>query len=154
MYQMKNLKIVRIYCREQIEISLTMLISKILIDLCAIKRNIIIKKHFCRYCLECFTSERVLIKQKENYLIINGKQCVTLRSGSTKFKNHFKQLAILSKIYADFEYSLKRVKSNDKHNNTSSTEKYQAHIPSSFACKVVCIDKNLAKKVVLIKEKK
>ena len=32
------------------------------------------KKKFCRYCLQRFTSERVLIDHKENCLIINDKQ--------------------------------------------------------------------------------
>ena len=69
-------------------------------------------------------------------MIINVK----LKSGSTKFKKHFKQLAAPFKIYADSECALKRVKSNDRNNNTSYTEKYQAHILYSFAYKVLCID--------------
>ena len=32
------------------------------------------KKWFCKSCLQCFSSENMLIKQKENYLSINGKQ--------------------------------------------------------------------------------
>ena len=56
---------------------------------------------------------------------MNGNQSVELRSGSIKFKNHFKQLAVPFKIYADFECNLKGVKSNDKNNNGSHTEKYQ-----------------------------
>ena len=40
------------------------------------------------------------------------------------------------KIYADFESLLKVVKSSDENNNTSYAEKYQAHIPCSFAHKV------------------
>ena len=32
------------------------------------------KMHFCKCCLQCFSSENVLIEQKQNYLIINGKQ--------------------------------------------------------------------------------
>ena len=32
------------------------------------------KKWFCRSCLQCFSWESVLIKHKENYLSINGKQ--------------------------------------------------------------------------------
>ena len=32
------------------------------------------KKWFCRSCLQCFSSESVLIKHKENCLSINGKQ--------------------------------------------------------------------------------
>ena len=41
------------------------------------------KTHFCRYCLQCFTSERVLIEHKESCLKINGKQTVKLKSGLT-----------------------------------------------------------------------
>ena len=52
------------------------------------------KKHFYKYCLQFFTGKRVLIEHKENCLIINGKQSVKLKSGSIKFKNHFKQLAV------------------------------------------------------------
>ena len=84
-------------------------------------------------------------------MIINGKQSIKLRSGSITFKNYFKQLPRPLKIYADFEYILKRVKSNDKHNG-SYTEKYQDHIPCSFAYKVFCIDK-FSKKVVLYRGK-
>ena len=34
------------------------------------------KKHFCKYCLQCFTSERILIEHKEPCLKINSKQIV------------------------------------------------------------------------------
>ena len=36
------------------------------------------KKHFFKYCLQCFTSKRVLIEHKENCLIINSKQSETI----------------------------------------------------------------------------
>ena len=32
------------------------------------------KKWFCKSCLQCFSSENVLIKHKENFLSINDKQ--------------------------------------------------------------------------------
>ena len=62
------------------------------------------KKWFCKtlQCLQCFSSESVLIKHKENCLSINGKQSVKLEKGIIKFKNHFKQIPIPFKIYADF----------------------------------------------------
>ena len=60
------------------------------------------KKHFRRYCLQCFSSKRVLVELKETCLKINGKQTVKFRSSSIKFKNHFKQMAVPFKIYADF----------------------------------------------------
>ena len=59
-----------------------------------------------------------------------------------------KQLAVSFKIYAHFESLLKGVQSSDK-NNSSYTEKYQDHIPCSFAYKVVCIDNKFSKNVVL-----
>ena len=97
------------------------------------------KKYFCKCCLQCFSSEQVLIEHKENCLIINGKQSVKLKSGSINIKNYFKQFPVPFKIYADFECILKGVKSNNK-NNGSYTEKYQDHISCSFAYKVVRVD--------------
>ena len=48
------------------------------------------KKHFCKYCLQCCSSERVLVEHKEICLKTNGKQTLKLKRGSIKFKNHFK----------------------------------------------------------------
>ena len=81
------------------------------------------KKYFCKCCLQCFSSEKVLIKHKENCLIINDKQAVKLKSGSIRFKNYFKQLAVPFKIYADLECLLNLIRSSYK-SNTSYTEKY------------------------------
>ena len=69
------------------------------------------KKWFCRSCLQCFSSESVLIKHKENCLSINGKQSVKLEKGIIEFENYFKQIPVPFKIYADFECNLKSVKS-------------------------------------------
>ena len=60
-------------------------------------------------------------------------------------------------MYADFECILsatpsKGVKSSDK-NSVSYTEKYEDHIPCSFAYKVVCVDNKFSKKVVLYRGK-
>ena len=110
------------------------------------------KKYFCKCCLQCFNSEKVLIEHKENCLIINGKQSVKLKSGSVSFKNYFKQLHVPFKIYADFECILKRVRGSHK-NNGSYTKKYEDHIPCSFAYKVVCVYNKFRKKVVLYRGK-
>ena len=79
-----------------------MSISKILTDLCVIGQRTKIKKNFCRCCLQCFSSEKVLIEHKENCLIIIGKQIVKLKSGLIAFKNHFKQLVVPFKICASY----------------------------------------------------
>ena len=73
-----------------------------------------IKKTFCKCCLQCFSSKKILIEHKKNCLIINGKPGIKLKGGSIEFQNHFKQLAVPFKIYADFESLLKRVKSSEK----------------------------------------
>ena len=36
------------------------------------------KKHFCMYCLQCFSSERILAKHVKNCLTINGKQAINM----------------------------------------------------------------------------
>ena len=69
------------------------------------------KKWFCRSCLQCFSSESVLIKHKENCLSINGKQSVKLEKGIIEFENYFKQIPVPFKIYADFECNLESVES-------------------------------------------
>ena len=124
-------------------------ISKILIGLCTIRQ----KKHFCRYYLQCFSSEKVLIEYKETSLGTNGKQSIKLKSGSMKFKNYLKQLAAPSKISADFESLLKWIKRNNGNKNTSYTEKYQDHILFSLAYNVVCIDDKFSKILVLCRGK-
>ena len=40
---------------------------------------------------------------------INGKELVELQKGIIEFKNHFKQITVPFKIYADFECNLKGV---------------------------------------------
>ena len=69
-------------------------ISNILIDLCVIRQKKRLKKHFCKYCLQYFSKEKILIEQKEICMKINGKQSAQLKRGSVKFKNYFKQLAV------------------------------------------------------------
>ena len=69
------------------------------------------KRWFCRSRLQCFTSEIDLIKHKKNCLSINGKQSVKLEKRKIKFENHFKQMPVPFKIYADFECNLRGVES-------------------------------------------
>ena len=51
----------------------------------------------------------MLIKHKEKCLSINGKQSVILEKQIIEFENHFKQLPVPFKIYADFECNLRGV---------------------------------------------
>ena len=67
------------------------------------------KKWFCKSCLQCFSSEKVLIKHNEDCLSINEAKSVKLEERIIKFENYFKQLPVPFKIYADFECNLKNV---------------------------------------------
>ena len=69
------------------------------------------KKYFFKSCLQCFSSENVLTKHKEVCLGINGSQSVRLEKRTIGFTNHFKQIPVPFKVYADFECNLKTVES-------------------------------------------
>ena len=68
-------------------------ILKILTDLCLIKQNPK-KKIFCKDCLQCFSSKKVLINHKEDCLMINGKENVKLEKGFISFKNFNRQIPV------------------------------------------------------------
>ena len=87
------------------KISRIMSIWKILTDLCLIR----VKKHFSRYCLQCFSGEKPLIERKGFCLKKNGIQNVKLKRSSIRFKNFFIQLDAPFKIYADVKSILKGV---------------------------------------------
>ena len=102
---------------------------------------------FCKKCLECFSSKNVLAEHKEVFLSINEAQSVTLEKGKAKFKNHFKQIVVTFKVYADFECNLESVESY----KGSYSKKYQDHIPCSFAYKLVCVDDKFIKPIVVFR---
>ena len=60
------------------------------------------KQWFCSSCLQCFSSESVLIEHKENCLSINGKHSVILEKLIIEFVDYFKKIPVPFKIYADF----------------------------------------------------
>ena len=68
------------------------------------------KKHFCKYCLQCSSSKKVLAEHKGISLKVNGKPTVKLKRGLIKFKNFFKQLPVPFMIYADFECDVKELR--------------------------------------------
>ena len=105
------------------------------------------RRHFCMYCLQCFSSERILANHVNN-CTINGAQAINMpKQGENilKFNNFHKQLPVPFVIYADFEAITKKVQGckqseemeNDK-NKRSYTEAYQTHEDCGSAYKVVC----------------
>ena len=74
------------------------------------------RKHFCMYCLQCFSSENVLMKHTKNCLMINGKQAINMpkRRKHPKINNFHKQQPVPFVIYADFEAITKKYKVVDR----------------------------------------
>ena len=93
------------------------------------------RKHFCMYCLQCFSSKSTLAKHTNNCLTINGKQAINMpKKGENilKFNNLHKQLPVPFVIYADFEAITKKVQGcrqseEMEKKKRSYTEAYQTH---------------------------
>ena len=99
------------------------------------------KKNFCMFCLQHFSSERILNNHKENCIIINGIQGITMPNKDEnilKFKGFYKQLPVPFVIYADFEAITEKIDSCQRNDNKSYTEAYQNHRDCGYGYKVVC----------------
>ena len=71
------------------------------------------KKYFCKSCLQCFSSRKVLTEHKEDCFSINGTESVRFENRAIEFKNYFKQVPVPFKVNADFECNLKSVEGYD-----------------------------------------
>jgi len=99
------------------------------------------RKHFCMYCLQCFSSERILIKHKDNCIQVNGEQAVKMPDKDNnilKFNNFQKQQAVPFVIYADVEAITEKVQGCMPSDGKSYTEAYQKHKDCGYGYKVVC----------------
>ena len=99
------------------------------------------KKHFCMYCLQCFSSERILANHVNNCLTINGKQAINMsKKGENirKFDNFHNKLPVAFVIYADFEAITKKLQGCRPTDEKSYAEAYQSHEDCGYGYKVVC----------------
>ena len=99
------------------------------------------RKHFCMYCLQCFSSERILTNHKENCIQVNGQQAIKMPdvgNNVLKFENYHKQLPVPFVIYADFEAITKKVQGCIPSDEKSYTEAYPKHKDCGYGYKVVC----------------
>ena len=115
------------------------------------------RKHFCMYCLQCFSSERVLTNHKENCIQVNGKQAIKMpdkHNNILKFNNFHKQQAVPFVIYADFEAITEKVQGCMSSDGKSYTEAYQKHKDCSYGYKVECCydDKHTKQEQIYIGE--
>ena len=89
------------------------------------------KQHFCRYCIQHFSSDKILQEHVPNCITISETQGVELPKEGSKvsFKNLKNMVSVPFVIYADLEALLKEIKyENDAKNNQSYTKKIQKHI--------------------------
>ena len=99
------------------------------------------RKHFCMYCLQCFSSERILNDHKVNCLQVNGTQAIkmpTKDNNILKFENYYKQQKVPFVIYADFESISEKVQGCKPNDKKSYTTAYQKHTDCGYGYKVVC----------------
>ena len=92
------------------------------------------------YCLQCFSSEKILVKHTSNCLTINGAQAINMpKQGEDN--NFHKQLQVPFVIYADFEAITKKVQGceqSEEMKKRSYTEAYQTHEDCGCGYKVIC----------------
>ena len=62
-----------------------------------------------------------MTKYKGDCLSINGKQSVKLEEGTIEFENHFKQIPVPFKIYADFECRVLKFMKDHTQRNIKTT---------------------------------
>jgi len=101
------------------------------------------KKHFCKWCINHFTTEKMLKEHMENCIVINKvqKSVYPTEGSKVKFSDIKNMIACPFVIYADIEALLKsETKDSKLNNNKSYTVKKQKHEACSFGYTVVCHD--------------
>ena len=99
------------------------------------------KKHFCMYCMQCFSSDRVLNNHKYICIQVNGTQAIKMPDKDNnilKFNNFHKQQPVPFVIYADFEAITEKIHGCQQDGNKSYTEAYQRDTDCGHGYKVVC----------------
>ena len=95
------------------------------------------RKYFCMYCLQCFSTDEILTKHKNNCMVINGEQAIK-ECSMVQFQNYHKQMPAPFVIYADFEAITEKVYGCQPDGVKSYTEEYQKHTGCNYGYKLVC----------------
>ena len=109
------------------------------------------RKHFCMYCLQCFSKEHVLKDHKNVCMAVNKKQTIEMphrKNGElpcVKFRNFGNQLKNPFVVYADFESIIKNQKDLKEASEKTFSHEFQNHEACGFAYKVVCMDPRFTK---------
>jgi len=83
--------------------------------------------HYCKRCLNGFTSNDAVTKHKKDY---DQHNAVELPKPSTilKYEHYNRQMRVPFVIYADFESCIKPIDTCQPNPNNSYTNRYQEHI--------------------------
>src|ERR1043165_8232214 len=97
--------------------------------------------HYCRRCLTGYERIEALVKHTE-YCSQHDAQKIELPEPGTmlSFKNYNRSMRVPFVVYADFESFIKPIATCQPDPNTSFTNKYQMHVPSSFCYYIKCFD--------------
>ncbi|XP_065641176.1 uncharacterized protein LOC136073505 [Hydra vulgaris] len=101
-------------------------------------------RHFCRNCLQAFSSEESLSKHKL-YCVTHDSVRIELLKPNTMIQfNHFKKtMRVPFVVYAGFESIIKPINTCEPNSNSSYTKQYQKHTPSSFCYYIKCFDESV-----------
>ena len=92
--------------------------------------------HYCRRCLNDFTSKEAISNHDEYCSQHDTQKIVIPEAGMGKnllyFKNTNRKKRVPFKIYADFESVIKHINSSQPNPSESYTNQNQKHIHSSF----------------------
>ena len=91
------------------------------------------RKHFCRFCLQAFSTEEILKRHIKDFFKIIGKQRIKFpkKGEYVKFENFEKRKSPFM-IYADFESILEPENNGEQNPDKAYTNKYQKHITCSY----------------------
>ena len=98
------------------------------------------RKYFCLRCLHCCSSERTYKIHREDCLLLNGAQPISMPPKGSKiyFENHKNMLPVPFVIYADFEALTEKIDSCQPSDDKSYTSTYQSHKACGYGYKLVC----------------
>ena len=104
------------------------------------------RKHFCRFCLQAFSTEEILKRHIKDCLKINRKQRVIIpkKGDYVKLKNHDRKIKLPFMTYADFQSILVPENNGKQNPKESYKNKYQKFIACSYRCKLVHVDDNFS----------
>ena len=105
------------------------------------------RKHFCRYCLQSFSTSEILKRHFKDCFETNGKQRIKARKKGkyVKFKNFKRKIKSTFMTHTGLESILVPEDNGKQNPEELYTNKYQKHVDCSCDYKLVCVDYKFSK---------